>query len=52
MIASIILLFKVTITVLYVGILLMCIVYLSYIFIPIILLSVVAGGAYISFKED
>lgn len=43
---------KIGITVIYVGVLLMCIVYLSYIFVPIIILSVVATLAYLVFKDD
>jgi len=41
---------KTTIMVLYIGVMLFCIVYMSYLFIPLIVLAAVGGFSYILFQ--
>ena len=51
MIKSLTTLFKVTIITMYVGIIMLCMVYLTYIFVPLIILGVVAGITYTIVKD-
>jgi len=45
-------LFKVTVITMYIGIIMLCMFYLTYIFVPLIIMGTIAGITYIAVKDQ